>query len=179
MATDQLRIEADGLRELTAALKGPAFKDVNSELRRAARGIANDVLVPLVSQAVASSGAPQAAAMAATVRAHSDRVPVVVVGKVNPRFSSGFRRPGGSAAQSKARRGSMARGVVSGPLGGRRDTRADENYYRIPRDPSWGALGRALSEGGQIVEAGTQRYLDEYLTILRRAGFDVTHLPGG
>ena len=177
--TDSLRVEASGVRELTSALKGPAFKDVNRQLRKAARGIASDLLVPMVRDAVAASGAPQAAAMADTVRPHSDRVPVVVVGKVNPRFASGFTRRGGTAAQSKARRGSLARGVVAGPLGGRRDTGADENYYRIPRDPSWGALGRALADGGPIAEAGAARYLAEYLRILRAEGFDVTHTPGG
>lgn len=175
---DQVRIEVDGLRDLTRALKGPAFKDVNKQLRRSARAIAGDLLVPMVRAAVAASPAPQAQAMAATVRPHSDRVPVVVVGKVNPRFASGFRRSGRgggdtSAAGSKRRRGSLARGVVAGPLGGRRDTPAAENYYRIGRDDSWGALGRALRDGGAIAQAGTARYLDEYAKVLRAAGFDV------
>lgn len=174
---DQIRVEIDGLADLTRALKGPAFKDVNRQLRSSARAIATDTLLPLVRQAVAASAAPQAAAMAATVRVHSDRVPVVVVGKVNPRFQSGFRRGrgggDGSAGASKRRRGSLARGIVMGPLGGRRDTPTPENYYRIGRDPSGGALGRALADGGVVAKAGTARYLTEYVRILRGAGFDV------
>lgn len=174
---DGVRIETDGLRELTRALKGPAFKDVNRQLRSSARGIAAEVLLPLVKEAVAASPAPQAAVMAATVRVHSDRVPVVVVGKVNPRFQTGWRRGrgggDGSAAASKRRRGSLARGVLMGPLGGRRDTPVAENYYRIGRDPSGGTLGRALADGGRIAEAGTTRYLAEYVRILKSAGFEV------
>lgn len=170
---DAVRVETTGARELTRALKGPAFKDVNRELRHAARGIAADLLVPMVSDAVRRSAAPQAAAMAAAVRPHSDRVPVVVVGKVNPSFGSGFRRRGNSAASTKRRRGSLARGVVSGPAGGHRATQVAENYYRIGRDASWGPLGAALATGGRIAEAGQERYLREYLRILNAAGFHV------
>lgn len=177
--TDQVRIEVDGLRELTRALKGPRFKDVNRQLRQSSRAIATDTLLPLVTRAVAASPAPQAHAMAATVRVHSDRVPVVVVGKVNPRFASGFRHRGESAGSARLRRGSLAAGVVYGPLGGKRATPVAENYYRMPRDASGGVLGRATSDGGGIAEAGTQRYLREYLRILRAAGFDVDHTPGG
>ena len=177
LMSDQIRVDVDGLADLTRALRGPAFKDVNRQLRASSRAIAAEVLLPLVRQAVAASGAPQAGAMADTVRVHSDRVPVVVVGKVNPRFTSGFRRGkgggDGSARASKMRRGSLARGVVMGPLGGRRDTPATENYYRIGRDPSGGALGRALRDGGTVAEAGTARYLAEYVRVLRGAGFDV------
>lgn len=180
MAASLVRIKADGLTELTRALKGPQFKDVNKQLRAAARGIAADLLVPLVADAVRHSGAPQADKMAATVRPHSDRVPVVVLGKVNPRFASGFRtsgRRGGntSAGSARLRRGSLARGVVAGPLGGHRNTPTAENYYTIGRDPGWGALGRALRTGGPIAEAGTARYLTEYLRILQAAGFTVEH----
>lgn len=175
----EVRIEVDGLRELTRALKGPTFKDVNRELRQAARAIATDTLLPLVRDAVAKSPAPQAHAMAATVRVHSDRVPVVVVGKVNPRFSSGFRHRGESAGSTRIRRGSLAAGVVYGPLGGKRATPAAENYYRMPRDASGGPLGRAVQDNGAIAEGGTERYLKEYLRILRAAGFQVDHTPGG
>ena len=162
-------LEVLGLRELTAALKGPAFKDVNAELRRFSRLIAVD-LMPGVQAAVRQSPAPQAAAMAATVRVHSDRVPVIVVGKTNPRFS---KRWNTGPADRKKRRGSMARGVVAGGLGGQRATAIDENYYRIPRDPSWGALGAALRTGGLLTEAASDLYIRHYLSALRAHGFDV------
>lgn len=165
-------VSVGGLTALTRALKGPAFKDVNRELRQFSRLIAQDI-APLVADAVRASGAPQAAAMAATVRPHSDRVPVVVVGKVNPRFGSGFGHKGESAAQRRMRRGSLARGVVAGGLGGRRDTATAENYYRIPRSNSWGELGRRLASGGIITQAGADLYLRGYLGILKAHGFDV------
>ena len=169
---DGTGVNVDGLRELVAALRGPAFRDVNRELRQFSRLIAADI-APLVADAVRASPAPQAAAMAATVRPHSDRVPVVVVGKVNPRFNSGFGHKGESAAQRRMRRGSLARGVVAGPLGGRRDTPAHENYYRIPRSASWGELGRRLRSGGIITQTGADLYLRGYLSILKAHGFDV------
>lgn len=167
-----VRIETKGLDELVRALKGPAFKDVNRELRQHARRIATEALLPNVTDAVARSAAPQAAAMSQTVRVHSDRVPVVVVGKTNPKFGTGFARKGESAAQRRLRRGSLARGVVVGPLGGRRDTRASENYYRIGRDPSGGPLGVALRAGGSVMDAGRAAYLKAYMDTLRKHGFD-------
>lgn len=168
--TGGVDIRVTGLDPLVRALKGPQFKDVNRELRGEAKKIAGDVLLPLVVAAVQQSAAPQAAAMAATARVHSDRVPVVVVGKVNPRLT-GWAHAGESAAQRKARRGSMAAGVLKGPLGGRRDTRAAENYYRVPRSESGGPLGQALAEGGPILAAGERAYLTAYLAVLARHGF--------
>lgn len=157
-----------GLKELVQALKGPAFKDVNKELRAGARLIAADI-APRVAKAVAASGAPQAAAMSKTVRPHSDRVPVVVVGKTNPRFRSGFARRG---SDSRRRRGALALGVVSGPAGGKRSTRANENYYRIRRDPSWGPLGAALA--GPILADVEVAYLKLYIGVLKAHGLDAS-----
>jgi hypothetical protein len=140
------------------------FKDVNRELRQVAKLIAAD-LVPAVSDAVAKSRAPQAAAMSATVRAHSDRVPVVVVGKTNPKFSAKFR--GGN---TKRRRGALAHGVVYGPAGGKRDTAVDENYYKIGRDTSGGPLGQAVT-GGRVFDLACEAYLKQFLAIMRHHGF--------
>lgn len=167
------RVQTQGLNELVRALKGPAFRDVNRELRTFARQIATD-LTPLVADAVRASGAPQAAAVATTVRPHSDRVPVIVVGKTNPRFATGFRHKGEDSGRIRLRRGALARGVVAGPAGGKRSTPAAENYYQISRDPSWGELGRRLRTGGILTEAAADLYLRGYLGILRAHGFDVT-----
>lgn len=161
-------VDVRGLTPLVKTLRGPLYRDVNKELRQYARLIAAD-MVPYVSAAVARSAAPQAAALAATVRPHSDRVPVVAVGKVNPRLS-GFRRPGQSAADSKRRRGALAHGVVYGPKGGRQDTPAHENYYRIARDPSGGPLGQAMNHGA-ILDAAADAYLKIYGSVMRHHGF--------
>ena len=158
-------VQVTGLDSLVKQLRGPMFKEANRELRHAARDIAKE-LVPTIAAAVAASGAPQAHVMAATVRAHSDRVPVVAVGKVNPRFKTPFK--GGN---TKLRRGSLAHGVVYGPLGGRRSTTAGENYYRIHRDPSGGPLGRATSDHGSVFDQATEAYLREFLQIMKRHGF--------
>jgi len=162
------RVEVTGLTGLVRALKGPLFKDLNRELRQFSRLIAAD-LVPHVEAAVRESPAPQAEAMSATVRVHSDRVPVIVVGKVNPRFRGGkFTRKG---SNSKLRRGSLAHGVVYGPKGGKRDTRPDENYYApLTRDESGGALGRSLRTG-PIWDEATALYLKYFEAAARHHGF--------
>ena len=157
-------METTGLRELVQVLRGPAFKDVNRELRQHARLIASDI-APLVSAAVARSGAPQSRAMAGTVRPHSDRVPVVVVGKTNPKFSSKFR-----GRDTRRRRGALALGVISGPAGGKRSTHASENYYHRPRDRSWGTLGQAIR--GPIMREGETAYLKLYIATLKAHGLD-------
>lgn len=149
-------------------MKGPLYKDVNGELRRFAYLIAKD-MVPAVVDAVRESNAPQAAAVARTVRAHSDRVPVVVVGKTNPWSGRKWKRKSTSTRTSKLRRGSIAHGVVYGPKGGRPDTRPQENYYRIPRDESGGSLGRALR--GDILERACDAYLQVYASVMRHHGF--------
>ena len=164
------RVTVTGLNELVRELKGPAFKDVNRELRGHARTIARDLL-PSAADATRRSAAPQAAALAGTWRVHSDRVPVIAMGKVNPRFRTGFGHRGESAGERRLRRGSLAHGVVYGPRGGRRSTGAAENYYRIGRDPSGGPLGRALAEHGPMWQQACDLYLRLYLATLRAHGF--------
>lgn len=167
------RVKITGLDQLVRELKGPAFRDVNRELRQHARTIAQD-LIPEVAAATRASGAPQADKMAATWRVHSDRVPVVALGKVNPRFDSGFTHKGESAAARRRRRGSLAHGVTYGPKGGKRSTAAAENYYRIGRDASGGPLGAALAGGGPIFTQVCALYLRAYLATLRAHGFTTT-----
>ena len=165
-------VKVTGLDAYVRPLKGKVFKDVNRELRVASKRIATEIR-PTVEDATRASRAPQAAAMSRTVRVHSDRVPVVAIGKVNPRFAKPFRRSGQTAKQSKMRRGALAHGVVYGPKGGRRSTSAAENYYRISRDDSGGPVGRAVRGSGATLDAARAAYKREYLAILRRYGFDV------
>ena len=94
-----------------------------------------------------------------------DRVPVVVVGKVNPRFKSGGLRGG----DSRRRRGALALGVVSGPAGGKRSTKAAENYYHVPRTTNWGHLGDAIH--GPIMRDAELAYLHLYVDVLTAHGF--------
>lgn len=157
-------VEVKGLRELVAELKGPMFKDVNKDLRAFSKLIANDIK-PLVEDAVRESNAPQAAAMAKTVRVHSDRVPVVAVGKVNPPLKD-WRGKSPNAAKNKRRRGAMAHGVLAGAKGG-------PNFYRISRDNSYGPLGRALRERGRIMREAEDAYLRFYMATLKRKGWKV------
>jgi hypothetical protein len=89
----------------------------------------------------------------------------VAVGKVNPRFSKPFR--GGN---TKLRRGSLAHGVVYGPLGGKRGTPTHENYYRIGRDPSGGALG-ASARSGSVFDTACEAYLKQWLATMTYHGF--------
>jgi hypothetical protein len=168
--TDGARIEVRGLTSLVRELKGPAFKRINYELRQEARNIAETVR-PHIALMVALSPAPQSQALAKTVRTKSDRVPVVIIGKTNPRFKSGFRRKSEAAASTKARRGSLAHGVVFGPKGGKRDTRVDENYYAPQRrDDTGGAIMRSVRHGS-IFEIAAEQYVAAYLEILTHHGF--------
>jgi hypothetical protein len=158
-----------GVTQLVKVLRGPKFKEVNRELRAVSKKIATE-LRPEVVSAVRQSNAPQAWPMSETVRVVSDRVPVLSVGKVAPKFkSSTFRRPAGGAP-AKLRRGAMAHGVVYGTKGGRRKGGGD--YYQIPRDESGGALGRSMSRGRAMRKAQSA-YLREYSIVLRRAGFEL------
>lgn len=165
-------LEVRGLQSLIRELRGPAFRDVNRALRGEAKQIAMELL-PEVVAAVKASDAPQADAVSRTVRVHSDRVPVIVVGKINPWSGVKWRRPGQGAAESKRRRGSIAHGVVYGPKGGRRPRgqayRGAENYYRIGRDESGGPLGRAVM--GPMREKAAEAYLEAYRRVLAEHGF--------
>jgi hypothetical protein len=160
-------IKVIGLQAYLTPLKGKVFKDVNRELRQVSKKIATDLRPEIVS-AVQQSDAPQAYPMAATVRVKSDRLPVLSVGAVNPRFARHtFRRSTGSA---KLRRGAMAHGVVYGTKGGHRKGGGD--FYRITRDNSGGPLGRSL-KGGRAMQQARKAYLREYYRVLRSYGFDV------
>lgn len=163
-------VDIQGLTPLIATLKGPLFKDVNRELRTEAKTIAQ-TLVPVIAAGVAQGDAPQSRALAETVRAHSDRVPVVVIGKVNPKFGSGFRNKNDTAKGNKLRRGSLAHGVVYGPKGGHRATPPNENYYRTGRDESGGRLGFILSEAGPAMEAACAAYLQAFSKVMTKHGF--------
>lgn len=174
-------LELQGLGDLVSGLRGREFKDVNRALRNHARVIA-DHCVPAVKVAVARSQAPQAAAMVPTVDSVRDRIPVISIGKTNPKLKKFTRRgatrksgkPRTGGFDSKARRGALAHGVVYGPLGGKRNTTARENYYRIGRNANGGNVGKALTESGAVFRQAEIAYLEAYLDILKAAGFDVT-----
>jgi len=158
-----------GLKAYVVPLRGKVFKDVNRDLRVVSKKIATEIR-PDVVAAVRSSRAPQAWPLSATTRVKSDRVPVLSVGAVNPRFTTPWRRSGQSAAQSKKRRGALAHGVVYGTKGGKRKGGGD--YYHIGRDESGGPLGKTLN-GGRAMRRARASYKREYLKVLRRYGFDV------
>ena len=71
------------MNTLVKDLKGPLFRTINSQLRAESKTIAAGMM-PAVAAAVRRSAAPQAPAMSHTLRPMSDRVPVVLVGRVNP-----------------------------------------------------------------------------------------------
>lgn len=158
-------VEVTGLRELVAELKGPMFKNVNKELRQYSKLIATDIK-PLVEQGVRESSAPQADALAKTVRVVSDRVPVVSVGRTNPPLK-GWRGKG-TAAGNKRRRGAMAHGVVYGGF--------TPNYYVKGRDDTGGSLGKALQANGKILKEAEELYLRFYFATLKAHGWGMSNL---
>jgi hypothetical protein len=166
MAVTGKPVDVLGLTAWVTALKGPAFKNVNNALRSEALLIAKSLL-PSVEQAVAQSQAPQAKVMVKTVRAKSDRVPVLSIGAVNPRFSTRFTRQG--KGDSKKRRGAIAHGVVYGTKGGH--LKGGGDFYRIPRNSSGGPVGRYMV--GPAFDAACDAYFVAYRRVLKEAGIDL------
>lgn len=177
--TARVGVDLRGVKEIVYALKGPLFRNVNFALREESVRIAKP-LAPLVSAAVAASGAPQGRDMAPTVRVIRDRTPVVAIGKTNPKLSKfsrrGARKDGRPRADVKRRRGALAHGVVYGPLGGRRTGSGGENYYRIGRDNSGGRVGRVLDYGGPVFEKACDEYLAAFFRVMESNGWGNEYL---
>lgn len=138
---------------------------VNKPLRQDAKRIA-ETARPLVESLVRRGPAPQSRAMAATVRARADRMPVIAVGAVNPRLS-GFKRGG----QARRYKGSIAWGVEKGPAGGpRRHSRGGprrrSNVYRIARSSRGYVIGPNME---RIADAVVPAYADVLVSAMDRA----------
>jgi len=126
-------------------------------------------LVPLVQRGVASSPAPQAAALSRTVRAKRDRMIVIRVGATNPRLS-GFRRGQGrgTTRSGGGYKGALAWGVEKGNYPGTRDE------YGIARRGSPGDLTSGHGVGrvsDQLLEQAGRAYADIIIEVVRRNGF--------
>jgi hypothetical protein len=182
-AAAQFNIKLDGLdaalRVLNESMKALREVDpnlargMNSQMRfeakQVAQGFADATLEPLIR----AHGGPQGPAMSKTLRAKSDRIPIVAIGAVNPRGLSGWK---GAAKAKKARerrrnvppgkwKGSLAFGVEYGPRPqrepnpyGRRRPRNDGGYVLGPRAER---LAREL----------LPRYQDLLVWALDRAGW--------
>lgn len=184
MADGGAPVEVLGLTAWVTALKGPAFKDVNRALRAESYEIATQI-VPEVEDALKLSKAPQAERFVGTVKAKSDRVPVVVIGKTNPKLKGfsrrGPRRSGKPRMDAKWRRGAMAHGIIYGPNSGSPARvapapsagRPRPGNYRMGRDRSGGAVMRSI-ESGQAFEGATEAYFEAYRRVLRAAGINLT-----
>jgi hypothetical protein len=98
----------DVLRRLTDLGKGR--KVIENSIMRDMSHSAAQRLVPVVQAGIRSSPAPQAAAVAGTVRSKRDRMIVVRAGATNPKLS-GWKRN----SRNKLWRGSVAWGVAVGP----------------------------------------------------------------
>jgi hypothetical protein len=171
-------IDVIGLKAWVTKLKGPEFRDVNNALRAEAMTISQS-LVPEVQKALAQSSAPQAKAMVDTVKPKRDRVPVLAVGAINPKFSkvkrggrevSAFTRRGKGAEYHRRRRGAIAHGVIFGTKGGH--LKGGGDYYKIGRSESGGAFGRYVNSGPAFDKA-CEAYFTAYKKVLREHGLDL------
>jgi len=171
-------IEVLGLKAWVTKLKGPEFRDVNNALRAEAVKIAES-LVPEVQKALGTSKAPQAKAMQDTVKPKRDRVPVLAIGAINPKFSkvkrggrevSAFTRRGKGAEYHRRRRGAIAHGVIFGTKGGH--LKGGGDYYGIPRSESGGSFGRYI-ESGPAFDAACEAYFNAYKKVLRQNGLNL------
>jgi len=177
-------VKVEGAQDLVWRLKGREFKDVNNALRYEAGTIAKG-MVPVIQGLVRQSRAPQAPAFIPAVGVKRDRVPVVMVGRNSPKFSTPFakrRKRGADGALSGAdplrRRGSMAHGIFYGPLGGHKATAVHENYYQIPRDQSGGPL-RFLKPGNIAYDKAARLYAEAFADVLTRLGWTVIDRRNG
>lgn len=159
-------VEVDGVAEslaiLTRAganLRGLDTGNVymaNADLRYRARMLADDLARTTVAPLLRSAPAPQGAKIADTLRAKSDRMPVVIIAARNPRLSGW--RPG--RAGNSRWRGSIAWGVERGPA-------SPVNRYRIPRRPG----GYVLGPNKQLIaDRSRDRYRGIVADALRIAG---------
>lgn len=123
----------------------------NSELRQAAKEIAED-LIPLAHSN--ARGTKQAAGIAATARAKSDRIVRVQFGSVNPPWKSWQR------GRSRASRISVAYGSNYGPKG-------KINYYQASRNNSGYWVEPAAKAGATDA---IERYRNALLKIARKYG---------
>lgn len=132
----------------------PRRTAANREMRDAAKGIAQSLLIPQMKRTARVSRTRIAPAMAETARAKSDRLVMVQVGGVNPALR-GFRRgvgakrakgraSSGRDASSRTFRTTLAWGSEFGPKGGRSKPgrtgwsapAGPVNHYRAPRNES-------------------------------------------
>lgn len=159
------RITMDGIPEALAILTraGAELRGMdrsrvytaNSMLRAAAGQLAEDIARTTVRPLLQRGPAPQSAAMADTLRAKVDRMPVIIIGARNPRLS-GWRR----GAANRRYRASVAWGVERGPAGPR-------NYYRIPRSTGGHVIGPNM---GLIEQRTVPRYRRLVALALESAG---------
>jgi hypothetical protein len=136
-ALDDIRDARDALNALDSnrGVRGysPAGTRMVRELRRQVRIMGEQVIVPAVKDAGHATGSPFDAAVADSTRAVNDWIPVVKVGKVQPKVSGLKRTQQGYRAYAK---GQLAWGSERGPLGGARKGRhrgMGVNYYGHPR----------------------------------------------
>lgn len=138
---------------------GKSERQVWNMVTRDLSSSAASSLVPIVQRGVRMSPAPQAAAVAATVRPKRDRMIVVVVGATNPRLSGWRRR-----AANKRYRGSIAWGVERGNFPGTRN-----EYGGIGRSAGYG-VARVLPD---LIDKAGQAYADIVLSVVSRSGWPV------
>jgi len=135
-------------------------KQMNGELRTAAKQIADDEVIPELIRSAGASGVPIAPKMAATARAKSDRMVMVQIGGVNPKLSGfkaykrskGKKLKSGRDATSKNYRTTLAWGSDRGPYPG-----STVNHYAVGRSSSW------------WVQAGVNAALPAAVTRYRKA----------
>jgi hypothetical protein len=139
-------------------LEADLRRDATRDLRERAWPIAQDLAVE-VREVIRSSSAPQARAVAETVRPKRDRVPLVRVGATIPKLS-GFRR---GSKHNRAAKVSVAYGVEFGGAGGHRDGPGNVDLYRGGGHALTGALTR-------LTVVATETYREQLFGVMRRYG---------
>lgn len=143
------------------------------ELRKRSREMSNEVILPAIREAASASGSLFNARIGDTARAVNDRLPIVKVGKVQPKLS-GWKYV--KQAERSTMRGTLAYGSEYGPKGGARKGKhkgLGVNYYGKPRNDRGYWITPAINSG-RVTRGVIEGYRDVIDTIFAKFGVNKT-----
>lgn len=182
---DALEQAKRDFRDLDYRLGVANARAASRELARATRVITQDIVIPALATYANASGVPIAPAMAETARAVNDRIPVVKVGKTQPKLS-GFRRTKKAGRADLAKiRGALAWGSEGGnptpkhwpgkagrAVPGRPGWKVpgDVNHYKVPRNTGSGYWVQKAINSAQVRVPLMETYRQLVDQIFRKYG---------
>lgn len=168
-----MNFNVTGVREvqrfLAENIAGQDLREATGELRKAAKQIAVDIVIPALAQTAAASGVPIAPAIAATAMPRADRVVTVSMGRKNPKLRN-YKR-----GTSQRARTSLAFGAEWGDGEQSRQSNpahkvTPRNRYGVPRNTGRGYIAGATAASREVHEKVRAAYLEALRSIMSRYG---------